>query len=336
MSNAIHQVPSSRLSELFRYSTATFVKAKWRSNAHLPGVHRGTDKAKSGVREADTRKYRVGDNLRRVKWKQHARRPEAPLRVRIFESQRKIPVVLLVDVTGMDYGTQELSKCEMAAVLLCSALRCADKSSDMAKVIFYSRDKVERSYPARPGELDQPNTMRAKCMRNAIALSCDPRVLASERGTVPGLLEALSKLPASKSLVFILSDFSDFEALADGQRDALRTRSFRHEVVCCKINDLREWNLYDVKPSWGPIAVQPAEGPPRMIYRRGRYEQDFKDRQAVVASEFTELRWKGYTFGTEEERLVVQRRFRRIITGKRGKRGLTLAASTTQTSEGGK
>lgn len=320
---------------VFRYSTAAKVKAPWRTSSHLSGSHRSDHLGKSGIRERQTRKYRPGDNPRRIKWKKLARQPEKTPLVRLFDAHKKIPVVLLMDISSPDYGTQAVTKRMLAAALMCSAIRSAGRMSDMVKVVFFSRGRAEKAFPRASGELAVAAKVRARSIKTALTLEPAPAADEAEqlKGFVPGLHEALTLLPENKSLVFIISDFSGYEAIGPEECALLRRVSHRHEVICLKVNDLREWNLHDIQPSFLPVTVQPAEGPAQVVWNRKRYQQQFLDAEVAIGGVFSSLGWKAAKFGTEESAQSVRKRFRRIISGKRGKRRLSLSSST---QEGGK
>jgi hypothetical protein len=59
-------------------------------------------------------------------------------------------------------------------------------------------------------------------------------------GRGSGLNTALSMLPLSRSLVFIISDFNH---MTEAETKALKRASFTHEVVCLLVQDRREYEL---------------------------------------------------------------------------------------------
>ncbi len=102
-----------------------------------------------GMSFSEVREYRLGDDVRDIDWNVTARstRPH----VKIFEEERELTVMLLVDVSGSAaFGSTAQTKkglqTEIAAVLAFSAAQTGDKVGAM----LFS-DRVERFIPPAKG-----------------------------------------------------------------------------------------------------------------------------------------------------------------------------------------
>jgi len=100
-----------------------------------------------GMAFSEVREYQYGDSIRNIDWNVTARfnRPF----VKIFEEERELTVMLLVDVSNSnEFGTVDSLKrefmAEVAAVLAFSAIQNNDKIG----VIFFT-DQVEKFIPPK-------------------------------------------------------------------------------------------------------------------------------------------------------------------------------------------
>ncbi len=103
-----------------------------------------------GMAFSEVREYQFGDDIRSIDWNVTARYSHPY--VKIFEEERELTVMLLIDVSGSrEFGTQEKLKkniiTEISAVLSFSAIQNNDKIG----VIFFS-DKIEKFIPPKKGK----------------------------------------------------------------------------------------------------------------------------------------------------------------------------------------
>ena len=103
-----------------------------------------------GMTFAEVRDYQYGDDVRAIDWNVTARfgRPY----IKIFEEERELTVILLVDVSGsLDFGTTNQYKkdiiTEVAATLAFSTIQ----NNDKVGAIFFS-DQVEKFIPPKKGK----------------------------------------------------------------------------------------------------------------------------------------------------------------------------------------
>lgn len=132
--------------DLIRQVRRIEIKTRGLSNDFFAGQYHSAFKGR-GMSFAEVREYTYGDDVRDIDWNVTARwnRPY----VKVFEEERELTVMLLVDVSGsLNFGTRRNTKrtvvTEIAATLSFSAIQNNDKIG----VIFFS-DKVEKYIPQR-------------------------------------------------------------------------------------------------------------------------------------------------------------------------------------------
>lgn len=182
-----------------------------------------------GIAFSEVREYQYGDDIRNIDWNVTARLNHPY--VKIFEEERELTVMLLIDVSGSgNFGTSVGFKkdimTEVAAVLSFSAIYNNDKIG----VIFFS-DIVEKFIPPQKGR---------KHILRIIRELLDFKPLSS-RTNLNEPLRFLTNAIKKRCTAFIISDFltSDFE-------EALRISSNKHDVVALKVSDPLETRFPDV------------------------------------------------------------------------------------------
>ena len=98
---------------------------------------------------SEVREYVEGDDIRTIDWNVTARFNHPY--VKVFEEERELTVMLLVDVSPSDsFGTKDLKKdliTEMAGVIAVSAIQNNDK---VGMILF--TDQVEKFIPPKKGK----------------------------------------------------------------------------------------------------------------------------------------------------------------------------------------
>lgn len=193
-----------------------------------------------GMAFSEVREYQFGDDIRNIDWNVTARYSHPY--VKIFEEERELTVMLLIDVSGShDFGTSRKFKrnviTEIAAILAFSAIQNNDKTG----VIFFS-DKIEKFIPPKKGK-----SHILRIIRELIDFKPD------NLGTnIPEALRYFTNVIKKKCTAFVISDFMDQHA--DLER-ALSVANNKHDVVAVRIFDERETEL----PSIGMLKVKDAE-----------------------------------------------------------------------------
>jgi uncharacterized protein (DUF58 family) len=191
-----------------------------------------------GMAFSEVREYQVGDDVRSIDWNVTARFNH-PF-VKIFEEERELTVMLLVDVSGSgDFGTvQQLKKdlaIELCAVLAFSAIQ----NNDKVGIIFFS-DIIEKFIPPKKGR-----THILRIVRELINFKPE-----HTKTNIGEALRYLTSAIKKRSIAFIISDFLDKQF-----EDALKIANKKHDVVAVRIYDQREQNI----PNIGLLRLVDAE-----------------------------------------------------------------------------
>ncbi len=182
-----------------------------------------------GMAFSEVREYQFGDDIRSIDWNVTARFGHPY--VKIFEEERELTVMLLVDVSRSgDFGTVSGTKREMmteiAAVLAYSVIA----NNDKVGLILFS-DRVEKYIPPKKGRGHMLRIVREM-------LSFEPQ---SSGTSLSEPLRFLTNVIRKRCTAFILSDF-----MAPPFVEAMRIASGKHDLVALNISDRREKQLPDV------------------------------------------------------------------------------------------
>jgi len=136
-------------SELIKRVRKIEIKTRGLSKNIFAGEYHSAFKGR-GMTFAEVREYQYGDDIRSIDWNVTARFGHPY--IKIFEEERELTVVLLIDVSGSrDFGTVSRMKrdifTEVAATLAFSTIQNNDKIG----VIFFS-DKIEKFIPPKKGK----------------------------------------------------------------------------------------------------------------------------------------------------------------------------------------
>lgn len=223
--------------ELLRKVRKIEIKTKGLSKQMFSGEYHSAFKGR-GMSFSEVRNYQYGDDVRNIDWNVTAR-TNIP-HVKIFEEERELTVMLLIDVSQSAYfGTVNQLKqgiiTEICAVLSFSAIQ----NNDKVGVLFFT-DKVEKFIPPKKGR-----SHILRIIRELIGFQ------PQRSGTnIEGALSFLNNVVKKRSICFILSDFMD-----RGYEAALRVASRRHDLVGLHIYDPKEQSL----PNVGLLRVKDAE-----------------------------------------------------------------------------
>ena len=191
-----------------------------------------------GIEFAEVRSYTMGDDIRSIDWNVTARFNHPY--VKVFEEERELTVMLLIDVSGSgDFGTQLQMKrtliTEIAAVLSFSAI----ENNDKIGVIMFS-DRIEKFIPPKKGRKHILRIIRE-------LLECKPQ----SRGTdISESLRFLTNAIKKRCTAFLISDFRD-----KGYARSLQIANNKHDVAALHVFDRRETSL----PAVGLLRVLDAE-----------------------------------------------------------------------------
>jgi uncharacterized protein (DUF58 family) len=236
--------------ELLKKVRKIEIKSRGLSRNIFAGQYHSAFKGR-GMTFSEVREYQPGDDIRSIDWNVTARFNHPY--VKVFEEERELTVMLLVDVSGSrDFGTRGTLKknliTEIAAVLSFSAIQNNDKIG----VIFFS-NKVEKFIPPQKG-------------RKHILLIIRELIefVPEKRETdLTEPLRFLTNAIKKKSTVFMISDFLQSHDPLNGDKDVragifadtLKIAAKKHDMVGIRIYDERETDL----PPVGMLRVSDAE-----------------------------------------------------------------------------
>ena len=224
--------------DIFKKVKKIEIKTRGLSNHIFSGQYHSAFKGR-GMTFSEVREYEYGDDIRNIDWNVTARFNK-PF-VKIFEEEREMTVMLLIDVSGSnDFGSREQSKrdltAELAAVLAFSAIQ----NNDKVGVIFFS-SKIEKFIPPKKG-----STHILRIIREIVDFKPE------ENGTDIGEgLRFLTSAIKRRTTAFLISDFmtsKNFE-------QELRIAANKHDLVALRITDPREMEI----PKVGLVKFKDAE-----------------------------------------------------------------------------
>jgi uncharacterized protein (DUF58 family) len=179
-----------------------------------------------GMAFSEVREYQVGDDVRSIDWNVTARFNH-PF-VKIFEEERELTVMLLVDVSGSgDFGTVQQFKKDLA-IELCAVLSfSAIQNNDKVGIIFFS-DIIEKFIPPKKGKTHILRIVRE-------LLDFQPK---HTKTNISEALRYLTSVIKKRSISFVISDFLDSQF-----EDAIKIANKKHDVVALRIYDRREQEI---------------------------------------------------------------------------------------------
>lgn len=210
------------------------IRTKALSHQIFAGEYHSAFKGR-GMAFSEVREYQWGDDVRNMDWNVTARL-HAPY-VKIFEEERELTVVLLIDVSRSGlFGTAGMNKrdliAELAAVLSFSAIINNDKVGAM----FFS-EKVEKFIPPKKGRSHLLHIIRE-------IIEFKPEFDGTD---ISEALRFLTNAIKKKCTAFLLSDMLDVDASGQPRyEDALKVAVNRHDLSVIGVYDPRERTLPDV------------------------------------------------------------------------------------------
>ncbi len=224
-------------SELLKKVRKIEIKTRGLSKHIFAGEYHSAFKGR-GMAFSEVREYQFGDDVRNIDWNVTARFNKPY--IKIFEEERELTVMLLVDVSGSrDFGTRKMMKSEqiteLSAVLSFSAIQNNDKIG----VIFFS-DRIEKFIPPKKGRSHILRIIRE-------LLDFQP---VGKKTDISEALRYFTSVIKKRSTAFIISDFIDrkFEK-------ALQIAGHKHDIIALQIYDSAEQKL----PNIGFVKFQDAE-----------------------------------------------------------------------------
>ena len=210
------------------------IKTRALSHQIFAGEYHSAFKGR-GMAFSEVREYQYGDDVRNMDWNVTARL-HSPY-VKVFEEERELTVVLLVDVSRSRlFGTAGSSRkdvlAEIAAVLSFSAII----NNDKVGALFFS-EKVEKFIPPKKRRSHLLHIIRE-------IIEFEPTVDGTD---ISEALRYLTNAIKKKCTAFLLSDMLDVDKEGNPRyEEALKVAVNRHELSVIEVYDPRERSIPDV------------------------------------------------------------------------------------------
>ncbi len=249
-----------------------------------------------GMAFSEVREYQPGDDVRSIDWNVTARmnRPY----VKIYEEERELTVMLLVDVSGSrNFGTVNQMKrdtmAEVAATLAFSTI----ENNDKVGVIFFS-DKVEKFIPPKKGKSHVLHIIRE-------LLSFEPEHTGTD---INAALQFLTNAQKRRCTAFLISDFiggMGYGLQVTGNREVppIIIASRKHDLSAIQIYDRRDAEM----PNVGLLKVRDPETGARvwadtsMASVRNAYGEAWKAQQEALENIYTKTGMNHVSLRTDED-----------------------------------
>ena len=208
------------------------IKARGLSQQLFSGEYHSAFKGR-GMAFSEVREYQYGDDVRSIDWNVTARL--AHPYVKVFEEERELTVMLLVDVSGSGwFGTHSQFKEDLATEVAATLAFSAIANNDKVGLLLFS-DQIECFIPPKKGR-----THILRIIRELISFH------PQGRGTDIGLaLKYFSNMMKRRCTMFLMSDFIE-GATADATSswtEALKMAAGKHDVVALRLVDKGERKL---------------------------------------------------------------------------------------------
>lgn len=225
-------------SELIKKVRRIEIKTRGLSNNIFAGEYHTAFKGK-GMTFSEVREYQYGDDIRNIDWNVTARYRNPY--VKIFEEERELTVMLLIDVSASrQFGTTDSFKqdiiTEIAATLSFSAIQNNDKIG----VIFFS-DRIEKYIPPQKGRKHILYIIRE-------LIDFKPE---SPKTDISQAIRFMTNVVKKRCTAFVLSDFIDNNI----SQESLTIANRKHDMVFIKLYDKRDAEL----PPVGLMKIKDAE-----------------------------------------------------------------------------
>ncbi len=213
------------------------IKSKAMAQEYLAGNKLSSFLAR-GMSFSEVRAYQIGDDVRTIDWNVTARTGSP--HVKLFEEERQLTLMLLIDVSGSTLsGSELLNKkdfiSELCGILSYSAL----SEQDQVGAILFS-DKIE-------------TVVQASKKRSQVFNIINHIFQVDNTGKKTNLdlaINYLCKIQKRRCMVIVISDF-----ISDDYQKSLSMAAMRHDVMALRIEDTLDIQL----PAVGLLPVKDLE-----------------------------------------------------------------------------
>ncbi|MDR3094603.1 MAG: DUF58 domain-containing protein [Bacteroidales bacterium] len=257
-------------SDLIKRVRKIEIKTRGLSRHIFAGEYHSAFKGR-GMAFSEVRDYQYGDDLRNIDWNVTARFNHPY--VKVFEEEREMTVMLLVDVSGSrEFGTSKRFKQTLMAELAATLAFSAIQNNDKVGVILFS-DKIEKFILPKKGRQHILRVIRE-------LIEFEPEHTGTD---VSVALQFLTNAIKKRSTAFVISDF-----ISPSFDHALEIASRKHDMVALRVYDAHEATL----PAVGLVQFRDAETGQMMwadtssAPLRQQYAQHWNEAQASLDNTF--------------------------------------------------
>lgn len=216
-------------SELLKKVRKIEIKTRGLSQNIFAGEYHTAFKGR-GMTFSEVREYQYGDDVRDIDWNVTARHKH-PF-VKVYEEERELTVMLLVDVSRSRlFGAEGSPKREIIAEVAATIAFSAIQNNDKIGVIFFS-DRVEKFIPPKKGRKHILFIIRE-------LLDFTPEHNATDIATA---LHYFTDAMKKHATTFLISDF----IYNHDYSKALSVARNRHDVIAVQIYDKRDTSMPDI------------------------------------------------------------------------------------------
>ena len=204
------------------------IKARGLSHQMFGGEYQSVFKG-HGMAFSEVREYQYGDDVRDIDWNVTARLHHPY--IKIYEEERELTVMLLVDVSGSNrFGTHHQFKEELVAEVAATLAFSAIEGNDKVGVILFS-DRIEKFIPPKKG-----TKHILRIIRELIGYE------AQSHGTdIGNALRYFTNVVKKRCTAFLLSDCMD-----NAYEEPLKIAARKHDLAVLRINDIHEQQLPNI------------------------------------------------------------------------------------------
>ena len=225
-------------SELLKKVRQIEIKSRGLSSNIFAGQYHSAFKGR-GMAFSEVREYEFGDDIRDIDWNVTARYSKPY--VKIYEEERELTVMLLVDVSGSrNFGTRESMKKEVITEIAATLAFSAIQNNDKIGVIFFS-DQIEKFIPPKKGRKHILYVIRE-------LIDFEPQEVKTD---IAKVLKYLTSAIKKRCTAFVFSDYID----TGDYQHALTIANKKHDMVAIQVFDERETEM----PKVGMIKIKDAE-----------------------------------------------------------------------------
>jgi uncharacterized protein (DUF58 family) len=299
---SINAETRAEVREIMREVVRQVIPVRWRSSERMGSGERKSQYRGRGDDYDGTATYMPGDDTRDIDWLHYAMTDGDEIQIHVYRQTADIRAYVLVDVSpSMNFGTNRVTKRRLAAELATSCVASLDKTKDRVGFMAYSANGLERMFKPTIASL------RAMFLAAATVVQTEQK-----EGSGSGLAKAIKRLPKTRSLIFVISDFMN---TTDEDWAALQRAAKFHDIIAMYVQDKRERELPDVSWGRGPFrwltgvlgcfyTLQDWSGARRTIWvnkkTRAQYAANFRAHEAGIKAKLKDARCRSVVISTEE------------------------------------